>query len=76
MTHKTYPVEGIKFYGVSLVEADIKSKWQAHFFQVFPVNEVYDKLPETHESDEKIRKEHEEKRLAKKTFNTLIEDCL
>ena len=70
------PIEGVKFYDISLVEADIKSKWQAHFLQVFPIQEVYDKLPATHESDKKVLEKHQEKKVAKKTFNTLIEDCL
>lgn len=69
-------LSGLKFYGVSLVEADIKSKWQAHFLQVFPISEVYDKLPATHESDKEILKKSEEERVAKKTFNTLIEGCV
>ena len=38
--------------------------------------EVYDKLPATHESDKKVLEKHQEKKVAKKTFNTLIEDCL
>lgn len=67
---------GVKFHDISLVKADIKSKWQAHFFQIFPINEVYDKLPATHESDKEILERYQEKKIAKETFNTLIEDCL
>lgn len=40
----------IDFFEVSLVDArHIKSKWQAHFLQVFPV--LMEELPDTHESD-------------------------
>jgi hypothetical protein len=35
---------------VSIVDAsEIKSQWQAHFMQIFPVN--MDNLPQNHESD-------------------------
>jgi hypothetical protein len=38
------------FFKVSLVDAsNVKSQWQAHFLQVFPLE--LDKLPRIHESD-------------------------
>jgi hypothetical protein len=41
---------GPKFLGSSIVDASfIKSQWQAHFLQIFPLQ--MEKLPKTHESD-------------------------
>jgi len=40
------------FFSVSMVDASmIKSKWQAGFMQIFPLD--FDNLPLTHESDKK-----------------------
>ena len=40
----------VQFFEVSLVDAShIKSKWQAHFLQVFPTE--WDSLPAIHDSD-------------------------
>jgi len=39
------------FCGVFLVNANIRSQWQAHFLQIFPVEPRMSELPKTHESD-------------------------
>jgi len=49
--NEIYVQTGFQFSEVSLVQADIRSKWQAHFMQIFPIADVYDKLPAEHESD-------------------------
>ena len=42
--------DGLKFISIDMIDASmIKSQWQAHFMQVFPLN--MDNLPLTHESD-------------------------
>ena len=42
--------EGVKFISIDVVDASmIKSQWQAHFMQIFPLR--LDMLPRTHESD-------------------------
>lgn len=45
---------GPTFFEVSLVDADIKSQWQAHFLQIFPIESVMSKLPRTHVSDKEL----------------------
>jgi len=45
------------FLKVSVVDASfVKSKWQAHFMQLFPIK--MDELPETHESDKAFFEKH------------------
>jgi hypothetical protein len=39
----------VSFVECSIVQADIKSQWQANFMQIFPT--LYDELPQVHESD-------------------------
>ena len=45
----------MSFVEASLVQADIKSQWQANFLQVFPT--LYDRLPKRHPSDQECFKE-------------------
>jgi len=50
-------MDNINFIEISHVDASfIKSKWQAHFTQIFPLR--MDELPATHPSDKEFFEEH------------------
>ena len=49
---KMYKQSTPTFFNIGMVNAShIKSQWQAHFLQIFPLR--LDELPKTHESDKK-----------------------
>ena len=55
---------------ISLVEAkDIRSKWQANFLQIFPLD--FPSLPETHRSDSRVFYRHY-RGSEKLTFNQFV----